>query len=132
MLWSILGKAGSTAAKSKAGKSVQKAAKKTKKKVLKPLKKFKFRVPVLKAYEKLGDYSTQGRDYVGQRLWNFMGGEPMKYPGFLGTTGFQGEGMQGPPGGVVQWRPPAGEAMGPAVYQVTRPVAGPQVVNHYG
>jgi hypothetical protein len=111
---------------SKTAKKVKKAAKK--KKVLKPLKKFKFRVPILKAYEKLGGLSQQGRDYVGQRLWNFLGGEPMKYPGFLGT-----EGMQGPkPMGVVQWTPPAGEAMGTAAYQVTRPARGPQVINYYG
>lgn len=121
MIWSIIKAGAKAAAKSKA----QTAAKKN---ILKPLKQFKFRIPVLKAYERLGTAFDTGKDYVGQRLWNFLGGDPMKYPGFMGTPG-----MTPPsPDRVVPFVRPTGESTGPQVYGVTRPAGGPQVINYYG
>lgn len=103
------------------------AKKATQKKTLKPLKPTKFKIPVLKATEKMGNLLDNSRDYVGQRLWNVMGGDPVKYPGFMGTTGFSG-GMAGPTGGVVPYTAPAGEDATGA-YSVVRPRGGGVVIN---
>lgn len=107
----------------------------TQKKTLKPLERKglagKIRVPVLSATERMGNLLDNSRDYVGQRLWNFMGGMPEKYPGFLGTQGFSG-GMAAPQGGVVPYTAPAGEEAtggGKGAYSVVRPRGGGLVIN---